>query len=145
GVYSRNEFFNEGRLSNDVFTLTFPDTGKWVFNALTATTAPGKLNQIVDRNGNTLQLHYDFQGRCDYIVDSLGRTNTLAYNTAGQLASVTDFSGRAVTYQYYGAKDTGRSPGDLKSVTSPPVTGTPNGNDFPAGKTTTYTYSTGFP
>jgi len=35
-------------------------------------------------------------------------------------------------------------PGDLKTVTSPPVTGTPNGNDFPFGKTTTYTYSTGF-
>ena len=34
--------------------------------------------------------------------------------------------------------------GDLKSVTSPPVTGTPNGNDFPDGKTTTYTYSTGY-
>jgi YD repeat-containing protein len=32
----------------------------------------------------------------------------------------------------------------LKSVTSPPVTGTPNGNDFPAGKTTAYTYSSGY-
>jgi len=26
----------------------------------------------------------------------------------------------------------------LKSVTSPAVTGTPNGNDFPLGKTVTY-------
>ena len=27
---------------------------------------------------------------------------------------------------------------------SPAVTGTPNGNDFPTGKTTRYTYSSGF-
>ena len=29
-------------------------------------------------------------------------------------------------------------------MTTPIVTGTPNGNDFPSGKTTVYTYSTGF-
>ena len=34
--------------------------------------------------------------------------------------------------------------GDLKSATTPVVMDTPNGNDFPNGKTTTYTYSTGF-
>ena len=34
--------------------------------------------------------------------------------------------------------------GDLMSVTTPIVIGTPNGNDFPDGKTTSYTYSEGF-
>jgi len=50
-----------------------------------------------------------------------------------------------VTYQYYrGLPGEQGGPGDLASVTSPPVTGTPNGNDFPLGKTTAYTYSTGY-
>ena len=101
GLYTCPEFFREGTLSNNTFTLTFAD---------------------------------------------MGRTNTVSYNTSGLLASVTDFSGRSVTYQYYaGAKADNGSAGDLASVTSPPVTGTPNGNDFPSGKTTTYTYSKSFP
>ncbi|MFO1476622.1 MAG: DUF6531 domain-containing protein [Verrucomicrobiota bacterium] len=144
GVYSRPDVFNEGRLSNSVFTLTFPDTGRWVFNPLDGTAAAGKLAQITDRNGNTMALGYDTSGRLVQVVDDLGRTNTVSYNTSGQLAAVTDFSGRSVAYQYYGASDTAGSPGDLKSVTSPPVSGTPNGNDFPDGKTVTYTYSTGY-
>jgi YD repeat-containing protein len=144
GVYTRNEFFNEGRLVKNVFTLTFPDTGKWIFNPMDSSAAAGRLAQIVDANGNTITLGYDTSGRIAQIVDDLGRTNTVGYNGAGQLASVTDFSHRTVKYQYYEAKEPGGSPGDLKSVTSPAVTGTPNGNDFPDGKTTTYTYSTGF-
>jgi phage tail-like protein len=144
GVYSRNELFNEGRLSNNVFTLTFPDSGRWVFSPFDGSASAGKLAQIVDRKGNALSLSYDTAGRLAQIVDDLGRTNTVAYNSSGQLASVTDFSGRAATYQYYGTSDTSGAPGDLKSVTSPYVIGTPNANDFPKGKTTTYTYSTGF-
>jgi len=68
-------------------------------------------------------------------VDDSTRTNTVAYNSDGRLAGVTDFSGRTVTYQYYrGLPGEQGGPGDLASVTSPPVTGTPNGNDFPLGK-----------
>ncbi len=146
GVYSCPEFFREGTLSNSTFTLTFADTGRWVFNSFNGTAAAGKLHQIITRNGDTMTLGYDTSGRLTQIVDDLDRTNTVAYNKAGQLTSVTDFSGRTVTYQYYNGSqnDPGGSPGDLKSVTSPPVTGTPNGNDFPGGKTTTYTYSNGY-
>ena len=68
----------------------------------------------------------------------------MAYNGDGLLQSVTDFAGRVVSYDYYQNGDAGGSSGDLKSVTWPAVTGTPNGNDFPAGKTVIYTYSTGF-
>lgn len=146
GVYSCPEIFREGTLSNNTFTLTYADTGRWVFNPFDGTAAAGKLIQIITRNGDIMTLRYDTGGRLAQIVDDLGRTNTVAYNTAGQLASVTDFSGRMVTYQYYqGAKSDNGSAGDLQSVTSPPVVGTPNGNDFPAGKTTTYTYSKSFP
>jgi YD repeat-containing protein len=146
GVYTCPEFFREGTLSNNTFTLTFADTGRWVFNPFDGTSTAGKLVQIITRNGDTMTLGYDTSGRLTQVVDDLGRTNTVSYNTAGQLLAVTDFSGRSVTYQYYsGAKADNGSVGDLASVTSPPVTGTPNGNDFPSGKTTTYTYSKSFP
>ena len=145
GTYTCPEFFREGTLAGNVFKLTFADTGYWQFNPLDASASAGKLSKIVDRNGNTISLNYDASGRLAQIVDDLGRTNTVGYNAAGQLASVTDFSGRTVTYQYYQgvAGDQGGA-GDLKSATSPPVTGTPNGNDFPAGKTVSYTYSKGY-
>ena len=143
GTYACPQFFCEGSLSNTTFTLTFADTGRWVFNPFDGTATAGKLIQIITRNGDTMTLGYDNSGRLSSMVDDLGRTNSMSYNPAGQLASVTDFSGRTVTYAYYSG-EAGGSPGDLKSVTSPPVTGTPNGNDFPDGKTVTYTYSTGY-
>jgi YD repeat-containing protein len=146
GVYTCPEIFREGTLSNNTFTLAFADTGRWVFNPFDGTSSAGKLIQIITRNGDTMTLGYDTSGRLAQVVDDLGRTNTMTYNTSGQLASVTDCSGRSVTYQYYsGAKSDNGSAGDLQSVTSPPVTGTPNRNDFPSGKTTTYTYSKSFP
>ena len=60
------------------------------------------------------------------------------------IESVTDFTGRSVTYEYYQNGDAHGAFGDLRSVTSPPVTGVPTGNDFPQGKTTVYRYNTGF-
>ena len=146
GTYTCPELFREGTLSNNTFTLTFADTGRWVFNPFDGSATAGKGHQIITRNGSTMTLGYNPSGRLAQVVDDLGRTNTVAYNSSGQLASVTDFAGRSVNYQYYaGAKSDNGSAGDLASVTSPPVTGTPNGNDFPSGKTTTYTYSKSFP
>ena len=145
GVYTCPEFFREGTLSNQVFRLTFADAGYWEFKPFDGTATAGKLDRIVDRNGNTMALSYGGSGRLAQIVDDLGRTNTIAYDAAGRVASVTDFSGRTVTYQYYGGKpgEAGEA-GDLKSATSPAVLKTPTGNDFPSGKPTTYTYSTGY-
>jgi YD repeat-containing protein len=144
GVYSCPEFFSEGTLSNNVFRLTFADTGYWEFNPLDGSASAGTLARIVDRNGNTISLNYT-GGLLAQIVDDLGRTNTIVHDTAGRVASVTDFAGRTVSYRYYGGKpgEPG-SLGDLAAVTSPAVVKTPNGNDFPLGKTTTYTYSTGY-
>ncbi len=50
---------------------------------------------------------------------------------------MTDFSGRVVRLTY-------DANGDLVSITTPAVTGTPNGNDFPQGKTTRFAYTSGF-
>ena len=144
GTYVANGFFREGTFSNNVFRLTFADSGFWEFNPFDGSGTAGKIARSVDRNGNTIAFAYDFSGRLTTVVDDLGRTNSLAYNPAGLLQSVTDFSGRAVTYTYYGGGGGGGSVGDLKSVTTPAVTNTPNGNDFPAGKTTTFTYTSGF-
>jgi phage tail-like protein len=144
GTYLADGFFRLGTLSNNVFRLTFADTGFWEFNPFDGSATAGKLARSVDRNGNTMSFSYDSSGRLNIIIDDLNRTNTLAYNSVGQLQSITDFSGRTVTYSYYPGGTPGGSAGDLASVTTPPVTNTPNGNDFPTGKTTTFTYTTGF-
>ncbi len=136
GVYTCREFFREGTVSNDTFTLTFADGGRFIFYPFRFG-EQGKLTQIIDRNGNTMSLNYDGSGLLSQIVDDLDRTNTVAYDLAGRVASVTDFSGRVVRYEYDGN-------GDLVACVSPPVTGTPNGNDFPGGKTNRYTYSAGY-
>ena len=133
----RDEYFCQiVDLNGDGFPdVLFADTGRWIFNPL-GTPSGGKLAQIIDRNGNTLALDYDSKGRCVAIVDDLGRTNTVVYTAQNQIASITDFSGRAVRYEYDGN-------GDLVSVISPPVTGTPTGDDFPNGVTNRYTYTSG--
>lgn len=144
GIYGRDEHFSTGTLTSGVFRLTFADTGHWEFHPLDGSATAGRLARIVDRNGNTMRLEYDGIGRLTRVVDTLDRTNSIAYSALGKIDSVTDFSGRTVTYAYYRAGEAGGNEGDLRSVTSPPVTGTPNGNDFPAGKTTTYAYTRGF-
>jgi YD repeat-containing protein len=116
--------------------VVFPDTGKWLLHP-PGTAFAGKLAQIVDRNNNTIRCEYDTDtGRLLRVVDTLDRTNTVAYTSKGLIESVTDFSGRTVRYQYDSAAD-------LIACVSPAVIGTPNGNDFPGGKTNRYAYSSG--
>ncbi len=129
---------------DDTLTMIFPDSGQWVFHAFDGTPQEGKIAAIIDRNGNELTLAYDGSGRLQTITDTLGRDITVAYNLQGYIESVTDFAGRQVRYAYYDDGDAEGGLGDLESVTTPAVTGTPTGNDFPDGKTTVYTYSTGF-
>jgi len=104
----------------------------------------GKLLEIRDRNDNLMTFHYEAPGfpkRLTRVNDTLGRDIVYRYITsganAGRLMEIEDFIGRKVKFTY-------DSRGDLVEVTSPAVTGTPNGNDFPNGKTTRYTYSFGF-
>ena len=145
GTYAADQFFSEGRFeSNNVFKLTFATQSAWEFRPLTAAIAPGKISRILDRNGNTLTFSYDALGRLSRVTDTLDREILVAYDRDGFIESVTDFTGRQVRYAYYQNTDAGGSAGDLKSVTSPTVTGTPNGNEFPNGKTTSYTYTKGF-
>jgi RHS repeat-associated protein len=124
--------------------VRFGSKGFWDFLPFDGSSAEGQVGAIEDRNGNRMEFEYDPQGRLVLVRDTLNREILIAYHVNGRVASVTDFAGRSVTYEYYGPGDPDGGEGDLASVTSPAVTGTPNGNDFPTGKTTFYTYSTGF-
>ncbi len=137
--WTRDEYFLHLRdVDQDGFPdeVVFPDGGKWLLHP-PGTAFAGKLAQIVDRNNNTIRCEYDSgAGRLLRVVDTLDRTNTVAYTSKGLIESVTDFSGRTVRYEYDSAAD-------LVACISPAVIGTPNGNDFPGGKTNRYAYSSG--
>jgi len=96
--------------------------------------------RVQDRVGNAMRfLHEDATDpiRLTRVIDTLGREYVYLYNAERRLHIVRDFSGREIVLTY----DTR---GDLVEVRSPIVTGTPNGNDFPSGKTERYAYSSGF-
>lgn len=99
--------------------------------------ADGKLLEIRDRNDNVMTFHYNASRQLIRVNDTLGRDIVYRYMQSGRLAEIEDWLGRKVTF-------TQDSAGDLIAVTPPAVTGTPTGNDFPSGKTTRYTYSSGF-
>ncbi len=119
------------------FTLRGPHGLLRNFHAFDSTNVEGALESVEDRFGDVVTLAYDHQGLLTVVTDGLGRRVDYEYDDAGRLTSVTDFDGRSLAFGYDAA-------GDLVSARSPVVTGTPTGNDFPAGKTTTYTYSSGF-
>ncbi len=140
-TWARGEFFREFKKNVDgTYAQTFPDRGQWNFYAFDGSPTAGKIASIKDRNGNQLAFFYDAQGRLVRVRDTLDRDILIAY-VNGFISTVIDFAGRVVRYIYYGANEQGGNLGDLKSVTTPVVTGTPNNNDFPNGKTTIYTYS----
>ncbi|HEY0726127.1 MAG TPA: DUF6531 domain-containing protein, partial [Pyrinomonadaceae bacterium] len=71
----------------------------------------GRLEAVVDRNGNKTTLSYDEAGRLKAVTDASGRQLTLAYNLGGQVESVKDPMGHVVKYAY--------ESGSLASVTLP--------------------------
>lgn len=144
-LWTAPEFFRELSLNGSgAFELVFEDGGAWVFRPLDASPAAGKIAEIIDRHGNRLQFFYNGLGQLDRVRDTLDRDVLITYNGDGLIAAITDFTGRTWAYDYYGPGEEDGNPGDLKSVTTPAITGTPNGNDFPNGTKVVYTYSTGY-
>ena len=88
---------------------------------------------LSDHHGNTMRFEHDRLGRLVKVIDTLGRPITYHYNADGRLILVQDFTDRQVRFVY-------DANGDLVESVSPVVTGTPNENDFPNGKTTRYVY-----
>lgn len=95
-----------------------------------------RMTELRDRNGNRMRFEYNDQGQLVRVLDTLGRPITYRYQD-GRLVVVEDFTGRTLRFDY-------DEQGDFVAITSPSITGTPNGNDFPKGKTTRYLYSAGF-
>lgn len=127
------------------YELVFSDKTKWIFHPLNHNIYPGKIHSIVDRNGNTMNFTYSGNdGSLTMIEDTLGRFIHIYYETLSngtrRIDYIEDEFGRKVEYSYYGNGDGDGFIGDLKSVTSPKVDNTPNGNDFVSGKIRSYTY-----
>jgi RHS repeat-associated protein len=98
------------------------------------------LSRLEDRHGNVMRFEYgDVQGqlRLARVYDTYGRLITYHYDGQSRLSYIEDFMGRRVTYSY-------DANGDLVAITSASVVNTPNGNDFPNGKTWRFTYSSGY-
>jgi len=75
-------------------------------------TAAGRLEEIGDRNGNTVTLGYDASDRLTAVTASGGPSITLGYDASGRLSSVSNPGGGSYGYGYDPA-------GDLVSVTDP--------------------------
>ncbi len=150
GAWTARGFFRRFTQELDgTLTLTFAGQTLWTFSALDHPVAPGVITSIVDRNGNVLVFNYDAQGRLSQVIDSLDRPIHIAYNSDGFIASVTDFANRSVRYEYYADGDADGSAGDLRSAITPRVLAEPDfpipaGHEYPDGKATVYTYTTGF-
>ncbi|HED66643.1 MAG TPA: hypothetical protein ENJ09_13935 [Planctomycetes bacterium] len=99
-----------------------------------------RLTSIEDRIGRRIVLSYrrnrtDEYDLLDRAADPFGREWTFEYGNDDRLVAVVDFSGRRVAFE----RDNARN---LVTVRSPAVTGDPQGNDYPAGIETHYTYGT---
>jgi len=131
GFYTRLTLTTNGYIERDRH-------GTQIFYSQTNSHGVAQMTAMLDRNSNQMTFQYNGLGQLVAAVDTLGRTNRYYYDGNDRLLQVADFSGRTVTFGYSVG-------GDLVSATSPlvPTGSTPNGNDFPAGKTTAYAYSPG--
>ena len=112
--------------------------GRRVVYAPTGSNGVSPMAALSDRHGNTMRFEYDGSGRLTRVLDTLGRPIVYRYDASDRIVAIEDFMGRVVTYKY----DVN---GDLVAVTSPAVTGTVTDNNYPDGKTTRYTYTSGSP
>jgi len=146
GQYTHAEFQRVvNALEDGGYEVVFPNGGRWLFSPADVD-GVARVQSILDRFGNALQFDYDGLGRLDRITDTVGGVYTISYDGSGRLASIADDAGRVVRYGYLALQtpdgpDSGDS--DLVSCTGPAVVGTPNGNDYPDGKTTRYVYAGG--
>jgi YD repeat-containing protein len=63
-------------------------------------TPNGRLQAIIDRSGNAVQMQYDGMNRLTNVVASDGRQLTISYDVFGRISSVQDPIGRQTSYAY---------------------------------------------
>jgi YD repeat-containing protein len=137
GGYTAPTGFYTRLIRNPDGTFTERDrNGTTVTYSRPDATGIARMMSVTDRNGNTMRFVYNRAGQLTQVLDTLGRPIDYRYNRDGRLVEVRDFFNRSIKFEY-------DANGDLVAVTSPAVIGTPNGNDFPQGKTTRYSYLSG--
>ena len=102
-------------------TLTKTANGRFTWERKDGTQfrfVDGRLDQIVDTNGNRLVMGYDGQGRLVRVENPAGRYLTYAYNSASKVASITDNIGRSVTYGYDAENRLNRVTSQVGAVTT---------------------------
>ena len=126
------------------FALRSPDGSVVRYFDLDGSNVAGAIKSREDRFGSKTTYHYDNNGLLTRVVDTFGREISYEYTfvqgdlaASGRLRRVTDFEGREVQYTH-------DAEGNLITVRSPVVLATPNGDTFPSGKTTRYSYTSGF-
>ncbi len=139
GSFRCDGIFREGRFDGEIFTLTFADTGKWIFKPLSDRLAPGKIAAIKDRNDVSLTCTYNGTGKLESVSSQFGQSLGVSY-TGDRISGLIDQTGRTVSFSYYSPGISGGSPGDLRAISCPQDSGQP-----PAAGPVTFTYSTGEP
>jgi RHS repeat-associated protein len=131
---SPSGFYMQLQRNGDVFTERDRYGNVFTYQPVIGAGERRPMTRFTDRNGNTMRFQYDDNGRLQFVFDTLGRKIEYFYEGL-RLFRVRDFIGREIRFAY--DADT-----NLVAVTGPSVQGTPQGNDFPAGKTERYTYDT---
>jgi RHS repeat-associated protein len=88
-------------IANADGTLTYTQKNRTQY----AFSSSGQLNNVTDRNGNTITLVYDESGHLIQINGTTGRNLVLAYDASNRITMVTDPIGRAVHYLYSANND----------------------------------------
>jgi RHS repeat-associated protein len=94
------------RTATNSYSLLFPNGAQYVFAQPTATNGTSRnvfLTQVIDPQGNAVQITYDDQFRIVALTDSIGQVTVLSYTDGGdplKVTKVTDPFGRFATFQY---------------------------------------------
>ena len=94
------------RTSPNSYKLQFLDGTTYVFAQPTATNGSSRnvfMTQVIDPQGNALQIAYDGNFRVVAVTDAIGQVTTLAYgdtNDIFKITQVTDPFGRFATFSY---------------------------------------------
>lgn len=82
------------RNSDGSFTLTLKGQTRFQYHP------DGKLDAIVDENGNTISCTYNVAGDLVAVTDASGRVLTIAVDLSGRICNITDPFGRSWSYEY---------------------------------------------
>ena len=94
------------RTAVNSYSLLFPDGSQHIFSQPTATTGTSRnvfLTQVIDPQGNSVQISYDDQFRIIALTDAIGQVTVFSYTDASdplKVTKVTDPFGRFATFQY---------------------------------------------